>query len=1203
MKQSLDNDYAEQVKQIRLKLGMTQVELAQALGVSFPTVNRWENNKSRPSRLSWKHLKELSEKEGALSVREEEKEAVSDSTPPPIDFTADPKLLKVLAEGERLSFGHLANPAFATEISSIDPLPHQRIAVYDHMLQQARLRFLLADDAGAGKTIMTGLYIREMLFRRLLKRILIVPPAGLIGNWQRELQVLFNLPFKIVEGSDAASENPFVGPESDRLIVSVDTLSGDKMFQRLAEPDVEAYDLVVFDEAHKLSCDRGGDFRVRKTIRYKLAEALAGVPERNQDFQLSWSAYHLLLLTATPHMGKEYPYFALWRLLDPDVFTTPEAFEDFPATRRDRLFIRRTKEEMVRLDGTPLYPTRTSNTLGYALTQGEDSEQQLYEATTEYFRTVYNNIKTLNQSAAQLVIGVFQRRLASSTYALLCSFERRFEKLCRIIDQINSGEKTMIDFIKSQKQIREEDDVFACMSADEEGMEGDKETNEIGEEKLLATLIASTLADLQFERDQLEKLCHLAKKIYQSGRESKFEKLQEIVLDDTYAREKLIVFTEHRDTLDFLSLRLGGMGYTNQIAQIHGGMPYTERQEAIERFRKPVEEGGARFMLCTDAAAEGVNMQFCWIMINYDIPWNPARLEQRMGRIHRYGQKHDPVVILNLVAPETREGRVLKTLLDKLEKIRKQLKSDKVFDSIGRVFSGVSIKDFMDRIAAGADPGQVAEELDGTLTTEQINAIVMQERTLYGAGGDVKKELPRLQNSIEHEIYFRLLPGYIRSYLSSAVPYMDLKIEGDLGGYFTLEPEKQTAMDPLRSALKSYSSTQASHFSIVRPDDLNTAIWMHPGEPLFDTFRHLVQQKIGKKALQGARFIDPTAEKPYFFHLARLTVIRRADPELPQLAKEEVVECRLVGLKQNESDEIVPCPVEHLLLLHGSDGISPAAIRLATEASRHIAHARAYLTERTCRALAAQCREKLQSVLPERESLVKRGYSYRESELAEARTKLSKKVMSGDSQSAWQLEEVKQRQRQLHEMRTLALDTLRREPELIIPGNVEFIAHALIMPTDDPDALEQRDKNVEEIAMEFTKAYEEAQGATVKFVHTPKLAKAAGLPEHPGFDLLSIRPDKSERCIEVKGRAEEGEVELTDNEWSRACNLRNDYWLYAVYQCASPAPQLIRVQDPFGTLLVRPVTTTQTVERTIQATIEKKGYRIGYSQIMEAGKL
>ena len=267
-------DCGEQIKRLRRRMGLTQVMLAERLGVSFPTVNRWENGKSKPSQLSWNRLLELAGEADPSELSEPR--PLQERGLPILDFTVKPEVVSALVEGERLSFGHLANPVFATEISNIDPLPHQRIAVYDHMLKQARLRFLLADDAGAGKTIMTGLYIREMFSRRLLRRVLIVPPAGLIGNWQRELQVLFNLPFTVVAGADAKNTNPFVGKGSDRVIVSVDTLVGERVFARLREENVEPYDLIVFDEAHKLSVDRSNDLRVRRTGRYRLAEALAG---------------------------------------------------------------------------------------------------------------------------------------------------------------------------------------------------------------------------------------------------------------------------------------------------------------------------------------------------------------------------------------------------------------------------------------------------------------------------------------------------------------------------------------------------------------------------------------------------------------------------------------------------------------------------------------------------------------------------------------------------------------------------------------------------------------------------------------------------------------------------------------------------------------------------------------------------------------
>ncbi|MGA9477363.1 MAG: helicase-related protein, partial [Desulfobacterales bacterium] len=567
---------------------------------------------------------------------------------------------------------------------------------------------------------------------------------------------------------------------------------------------------------------------------------------------------------------------------------------------------------------------------------------------------------------------------------LLRSFERRIEKLDKIIDDVQFGDLTIEQLITIQRRIREDDDVFESKSADEESSQDGAEENEVAEEKLLQGVIVASLADLVAEKEQVQGLKRLADQVYRNGGESKFDKLRELITGEKYAQEKFLVFTEHRDTLDYLVRRLSGLGYTGQIAQIHGGMHYTERQEQIERFRKPAAEQGARFMICTDAAAEGVNLQFCWIMINYDVPWNPARLEQRMGRIHRYGQKHDPVIILNLVAPATREGRVLKTLLDKLEKIRKQLKSDKVFDCIGRIFSEVSIKTYMERIASGDDVNQIAKELEGHLTKEQVKAIQEQEHRLFGDGGDVKKELPRLRESIEHEMYFRLLPGYVRKFITSTAPLVGIKVEGDLGGFFNFLPTQKGAIDPLLSAVDTYPPMQSKRLSILRPDDRQYCIWIHPGEPVFEDFRELVRQKLGKEALRGAVFVDPTAQKPYQFHMARLTVIRKADPEVPELAHEETVECRLVGVKQTESAEISICPVEHLLLLRGGQGLPPQAQRMAVDAQRLRDQARAYFTERVCRSLAVQCREKRMASLPERESFVRRGYDFQEAELATA---------------------------------------------------------------------------------------------------------------------------------------------------------------------------------------------------------------------------
>jgi len=690
--------------------------------------------------------------------------------PTPPTFTALPDVVRIVAEGVRLTYGYQFNPAFATEISLIDPLPHQRMAVYDHLLHQSRLRFLLADDAGAGKTIMGGLYMREMLARRLIRRILIIPPAGLVGNWERELRTLFNLNFTILRGNSARTGNPFVGESSNLAIISVDTLASGRMFERLQEAVVQPYDLVIFDEAHKLSADREPDFTIRKTDRYRLAEALAGVSHDDPKWQLDWICQHLLLLTATPHMGKDFPYYCLWRLLEPEALATFDAFNEYPPEARRRHFIRRTKEEMIRFDGSRIYPTRVTDTLSYELTQGAVSEQTLYDRTTHYINHWYNRARILNRSAARFAISIFQRRLASSTYALHCSLKRRLGKLNQMIEDVQQGRLTLEQLASAQRRLEAEEDILDVRTADEEAVQDGREEHETVEDRVLGAVIFKSLVELEAEREQVKDLFELATQVYELGEESKFEKLREVLHDPNYQGEKLIIFTEHRDTLIFLVRRLHGMGLDGQVAQIHGGMDFRARETQIEFFRKPIDAGGARCLVATDAAGEGINLQFCWLMVNYDIPWNPARLEQRMGRIHRYKQIHDPVVILNLVAGKTREGRVLRTLLEKLENIRRELGSDKVFDVVGRLFENISLKQYMERIATDEVVETIEHEITGKLTVEQIRALAVRERRLYGDGGDVRRALPQLREDMDQEVYHRLLPGYVRHFIEKAAP-------------------------------------------------------------------------------------------------------------------------------------------------------------------------------------------------------------------------------------------------------------------------------------------------------------------------------------------------------------------------------------------------------------------------------------------------
>ena len=1160
-------------------MGLTQTQFAELIGVSYASVNRWENNQSRPNNLAWHRIIELekqSEKERiGMQIALDE-----DLTPAPsMDFSADPNIVSVVAEAHRLSYGHLFNSTFATETSLIDPLPHQHVAVYEHMLKQAPLRFLLADDAGAGKTIMTGLYVREMLSRRLIRRVLIVPPAGLVGNWEREMRSLFRLPFQIVSGSKARSGNPFLGLESNLIIVSVDTLAGDRLFSYLKDGETEPYDLVVFDEAHKLSASRGADFRVRKTDRYRLAEAIAGAGADNRSWQLHWSAQHLLLLTATPHMGKDSPYYFLWRLLLPNILSTHDAFDEFPNESRQKHFIRRTKEEMVNFDGSPLYPQRNCDTLSYELSQGKDSEQELYDEITGYITHYYNRARILNRSAAQLAMSVFQRRLASSTYAIMRSLERRKEKLQDLIDVIRNGRIGEEHLAHQQQSLEGLEDTFETRAPYENAeTEDGYECDEEFEGEVLGGTVAISLNELEAENLRVNELLAKAQNLFQAGEESKFEKLREVLSDQEYVDEKFIIFTEHRDTAEFLFRRFESLGFTGRIAMIHGGLPYQEREKQVEFFRRPASEDGASYLVATDAAGEGINLQFCWLMVNYDIPWNPARLEQRMGRIHRYGQKHDPVIIVNLVAGSTREGQVLKTLLEKLEAMRRQLQSDKVFDVIGHLFEELSIRDYLEQ-ALMEDADIAAKQLSDAFNENQIQDLEQREHLLFGEKCDLRQQLVHLNEEEERRNYHRLLPGYVRRFVEKAAPLLNLRIEGDLEKTFTLVPDHPRAADPLLSALESYSEKARLRMTIYKQKNREDAIWVHPGEPVFECISKLILSRFGHDGLRGSVFIDPYASEPYLFHIAQVSIEQHIQDNKEQTALlgypcdmetvPKLLESRLIGLRQSDDGTVEESPVERILLLRGEGGFAPSRIPLARRAISMTSDAVTFINEKPLKHLVEVHRNRCIDDLPSRLELVNRAFGFKTADLAANRSRLTERIRTGDPYAEEELSEIKKLQRGLSESRDHHITRLKNEAGQIGEGEVTFLVHALVVPSQEPEQARNYDAEVEKIAVKVATAYEESFDAEVKDVSRPELARSAGLSDWPGFDLLSLRPRNEKRSIEVKGRAGTGEINVSENEWAKACILREEYWLYVVFDCASPRPRLIRVHDPFRNLLVK----------------------------------
>ena len=1181
---------AERVRGARSRMELTQAQFAERMAVTPLTVHRWETGQSRPRSLALDRLRELEE---AVAAEEAGGRSAPHAPEPsvPLDFAGDPAALLLVAEAHRLAHGHQFNAAFASETARIAPLPHQRIAVYERMLKQEPLRFLLADDAGAGKTIMTGLYMREMLFRRRIRRVLIATPAGLVGNWERELRTLFRLQCRIVSGADArGGVNPFSGASGDRVIISLDTLATERTFAALRSPEVAPYDLVVFDEAHKLSASRAGR-RVTKTRRYRLAEALAGAargsdsgslrPDASGEGRfagLAWAAKHLLLLTATPHMGKESPYFHLWRLLDHHTFGTPEALRRCPSEERQRHFIRRTKEEMVDLEGSPLYRQRECSTFSFDLSGGEDGEHALYLRTTAYLREHYNRALR-NRPAVQLAMSVFQRRLASSTSALLRSFERRIEKLERDIADWRSGRLDAALLGRRQRALsaRYREDFFETHGADEDAREGGPEPGEPGEpgernedfeDAVLGAVTAVGIEELRREVEALHGLRDRARALIDTGDESKFEKLREVLEDPLYAEDKWLIFSEHRDTVDFLVRRIEGLGYSDQVAVIHGGMAWPEREAQMERFRQP---NGARFLVATDAAGEGINLQFCRLMVSYDIPWNPARLEQRMGRIHRYGQKHD-VRVVNLVAGGTHEGRVLKVLLEKLESVRLALSSDKVFDVIGRLLENVSLREYMMAALDREREEGVLEDIERALTESAVRRLAAREANVYGVTGEVAPRVDGMRRELDRERYLHLLPAYVRLFVESAARKLGIGLQGDLDGVFSLVPATAGSLDPLLPALESYPPTVRERLRIRRPDAGEACIWLHPGEPVFDALCARVIDVFSHDARRGAIFIDPRAGEPALWHLAAVSVENdtsgatlHGEPPTPaRTAFRNRLESRLLALRQGGADETpVELPPDALLVLHGAPGIAPGSVPLASRAPALRAGASVHV-ERHLSRVREEYRTARSAELPERRRRVNVSFDLQSAALAKRRSELARAATESTDEDVAAL---KREQAALAGARERALRELDGATDRIVAGPPRFLAHALVLPPLPDSELGQMDERVEAVAVRVAVQAEADRGADVQDVSSPEKARAAGLSDWPGFDLLSRYPGGKVRSIEVKGRSGRDAVQMELNEWRQACNLGEGYWLYVVFGCATSAPQLYRVQDPFRNLL------------------------------------
>jgi len=551
------------------------------------------------------------------------------------DFSGNSEKVFLALEEKRYKFLSLYDPLVAINTSKVDPLPHQIEAVYDKVLKLPRIRFLIADDPGAGKTIMAGLIIKELKIRGLVNRILIVVPGHLKDQWKRELKERFEENFAVIDRNymnNIYGENPW--DRENQIITSIDFAKQDEILASLSSSH---FDLVIVDEAHKMSAYQYGD-KTHKSKRYKLGETLSHITE------------HLLFLTATPHKGDPENFRLFLDLLLPGFFATSELLEKSIENKDNPLFIRRLKEDLKDFEGKPLFLPRHVKTIKFSIKQNSPKEVELYNKLSRYVEQQYNKALSKNKRRnIAFTLVILQRRFASSIYALYRSLSRRKKKLEELLNNVED------ENLRNRK-------VF-----DFEEIEDLSEEERWKEEEIWETLsVAENREELRKEIKTLEELINLSKEIIETEEEVKLKQLKETLteLNEKFPHEKVIIFTESKDTLDYLEGKIKQWGYS--VITIHGGMGLEERikAEAIFRNEKQV-------LIATEAAGEGINLQFCHLMINYDIPWNPNRLEQRMGRIHRYGQTKE-VFVFNLVNADTREGQVLSRLFDKLEQIKMQ---------------------------------------------------------------------------------------------------------------------------------------------------------------------------------------------------------------------------------------------------------------------------------------------------------------------------------------------------------------------------------------------------------------------------------------------------------------------------------------------------------------------------------------------------
>lgn len=775
----------------------------------------------------------------------------------PWAFDAPGEDFKLAVEAYRINLAHLFDPMMAVHTSNVEPLPHQITAVYESMLPRQPLRYVLADDPGAGKTIMAGLLIREMLMRADAKRVLIVAPGSLVDQWQDEMFEKFGLSFTLfsreqVEAS--RSGNPF--DDIDLMVARVDQLSRNTDLQDKLR--LSHWDLIVVDEAHKLSASYFGN-QVKKTKRFQLGELLGSITR------------HFLLMTATPHNGKEEDFQLFMSLLDSDRFFGK--FRDGAHKVDVTDLMRRTvKEDMLRFDGTKLFPDRRAITANYTLSPAEAA---LYAAVTDYVKEEMNRADQLDgqrKGTVGFALTSLQRRLASSPEAIYQSLKRRCNKLKRRVEDEKLQQRGAVraPFLA---------DTFNANSATDDIWESAEALSPDDYESFEETVVdqataAQTIQELEAEIIILADLEEQARQLVHSGQDRKWDELSSLLQsptmrEDSGRQRKIIIFTEHRDTLNYLAVKISGLiGNEDAVTMIHGGIKREDRRKVQELFRN---DPATRVLLATDAAGEGVNLQNANLMVNYDLPWNPNRLEQRFGRIHRIGQT-EVCHLWNMVAAETREGDVFRLLFEKLEVERAAL-GGRVFDILGEVFEDKSLKDLLiEAIRYGEDPevrARLVRKIEGALDTTHLEAIIQRNALCEEVMS--AERLFAVKDELEKAEARKLQPYFIRAFFNQAFQQLGGELRPREQGRYEIthvpanirERDRQITGRDRRNAdtvLRRYERVcfEKQFVRLLDRAGSPMASLMHPAHPLMQSVIDLVLEQHRNKLKQGSVLVDPS---------------------------------------------------------------------------------------------------------------------------------------------------------------------------------------------------------------------------------------------------------------------------------------------------------------------------------------------------------